>query len=68
MKKNILCFIAVMITAFVIDNEATAQQYILRQSTSMMGMKTESTIYVKGMRKRTESAGMMGNASPTYNH
>jgi len=27
-----------------------------------MGMKTESTIYVKGMRKRTESGGMMGQA------
>ena len=64
MKKNVLCFIAVMITAFVIENEATAQQYKLRQTTSMMGMKTESTIYVKGMRKRTESAGMMGMPAP----
>jgi len=64
MKKNALCFIAVMTTAFAIENEATAQQYKLRQSTSMMGMKTESTIYVKGMRKRTESAGMMGMPAP----
>ena len=26
----------------------------------MMGMKTESTVYIKGMRKRTESGAMMG--------
>lgn len=64
MKKYALCFIAVLITALAINNEATAQQYILRQATSMMGMKTESTIYVKGMRKRTESAGMMGMPAP----
>jgi hypothetical protein len=30
----------------------------------MMGMQTESTIYVKGMRKRTESAGIMGMPPP----
>lgn len=37
------------------------QQYKLRQTTDMSGMKTESTIYVKGMRKRTEGGGgMMG--------
>ncbi len=30
----------------------------------MMGMKTESTIYVKGMRKRTESTAMMGMPAP----
>jgi len=64
MKKNALCFIAVMITALLTDNKANAQQYKLRQVTSMMGMKTESTIYVKVMRKRTESAGMMGMPAP----
>jgi hypothetical protein len=41
-------------------NDLRAQQYTLKQSNSVMGMKTESTIYVKGMRKRTESGGMMG--------
>ena len=30
-----------------------------------MGMKSESTIYVKGMRKRTESGGFMGMTQPT---
>ena len=39
---------------------ANSQQYKLRQSNSMMGMKSESTIYVKGMRKRTEPGSMMG--------
>ncbi len=39
---------------------ANAQQYKLRQVTSMTGMKTETTIYVKGARKRTEGGGYMG--------
>ncbi|MEI9810107.1 MAG: hypothetical protein WDO16_20805 [Bacteroidota bacterium] len=39
---------------------AFAQQYKLRQSTSMTGMKSESTIYVKGPRKRTEGGGYAG--------
>jgi hypothetical protein len=29
-----------------------------------MGMKTESTVYVKGMRKRTESTALMGMPAP----
>lgn len=37
-----------------------AQEYKLRQTTNMMGMKTETTVYVKGMRKRTEGGAMMG--------
>lgn len=44
-------------------NTADAQQYKLRQSTSVSGMKSESTIYVKGMRKRTEGGGFMGAAA-----
>ncbi len=46
-------------------NTVTAQQYKLRQSTSTMGMKSESTIYVKGMRKRTEGGGYMGMTNLT---
>ena len=46
-------------------NTATAQQYKLRQSTGTMGMKSESTIYVKGMRKRTEGGGYMGMTNLT---
>ena len=61
MKKFL--FIVIMISMSV--SITNAQQYKLRQSTGIMGMKTESTIYVKGMRKRTESAGMMGISVPT---
>lgn len=45
-------------------NAAWSQQYKLRQSSSTMGMKSESTIYVKGMRKRTEPGKMMGMSMP----
>lgn len=37
-----------------------AQQYKIHQVTNISTMKSESTVYVKGMRKRTENAGMMG--------
>jgi hypothetical protein len=52
-------------TAFILSNTAEAQQYKLRQSTSMVGMKSESTIYVKGMRKRTEGDGFAGMTNLT---
>jgi hypothetical protein len=64
MKKSFFFFTAILIAVLSINNTATAQQYKLKQSTSMMGMKTESTIYVKGMRKRTESTAMMGMPAP----
>jgi hypothetical protein len=63
MRKNFF-FIAFLLLTTSISNTTYAQQYKLRQSTSIMGMKTESTIYVKGMRKRTESSAMMGMPSP----
>lgn len=53
-----------MISFFFCTNDCSAQQYKLKQTTGMMGMKTESTVYVKGMRKRTESAAMMGMPAP----
>ncbi len=40
-----------------------AQNYKIKQSTSMSGHKMESTVYVKGSRKRTENGGMMGMGS-----
>lgn len=40
--------------------ELHAQQYKLKQSSTLMGMKTASTIYVKGLRKRTEGGAVMG--------
>ena len=53
-------FTAALILILSTGNTAVAQQYKLRQTTSMMGMKSESTIYVKGMRKRTEGGGYAG--------
>jgi len=64
MKKSFFFFTAILIAVLSISNTANAQQYKLKQSTSMMGMNTESTIYVKGMRKRTESSAMMGMPAP----
>lgn len=64
MKRSLFFFTAFLVAALSINTVANAQQYKLKQFTSMMGMKTESTIYVKGMRKRTESTAMMGMPTP----
>jgi hypothetical protein len=64
MKKLLFFFTAILVAVLSITNTANAQQYKLRQVNNMMGMKTESTVYVKGMRKRTESAAMMGLPAP----
>ena len=64
MKKYILYVLPILVAALSLSPKVDAQQYKLRQVTNMMSMKTESTIYVKGMRKRTESTGMMGMAAP----
>ncbi|MBL0271067.1 MAG: hypothetical protein IPP99_20920 [Chitinophagaceae bacterium] len=63
MKSHTQIFltIAVALAAICCSTDSAAQQhYKLRQSTSMMGMKQESVIYVKPMRKRTENSGYMG--------
>lgn len=60
MKKIFFLFTALVIVALSVGNPVNAQQYKLKQVSSMMGMKSESTIYVKGMRKRTEGGSMMG--------
>lgn len=39
---------------------AHAQNYKIRQTNSIAGRQSESTIYVKSPRKRTEGGGMMG--------
>lgn len=63
MKKNFIVFAIIAILIF--QGKLEAQQYKFRQVTNMMGMKMESTTYVKGMRKRTEPGSMMGMpASP----
>ena len=64
MRKFILPLISFLLI-IATNNSANAQQYKLRQSTNIMTMKSETTVYVKGMRKRTETAGMMGMSVPT---
>ncbi|HRE38657.1 MAG TPA: hypothetical protein PK092_09435 [Chitinophagaceae bacterium] len=65
MKKNIFLFTIVSLGFLFSNTKTEAQQYKFRQVTNMMGMKMETTIYVKGMRKRTEPGSMMGMpASP----
>lgn len=64
MRKFILLAFASALV-FLFSNPASAQQYKIRQVTSISGMNSESTIYVKGPRKRTESAGIMGMSVPT---
>ena len=65
MKKILSSLLSAILFFLFANTESSAQQYKLRQVNSMMGMKTESTIYVKGMRKRTEGGGMMGMTNPT---
>ena len=62
--KRILPLLFLAAAFLLPDNFSFAQQYKLKQSTGIMGMNTSSTIYVKGMRKRTESGGMMGMPAP----
>jgi hypothetical protein len=64
MKKSLMYVTALLIMGISVGNRAGAQQYKLRQVNNMMSMKTESTIYVKGMRKRTEAGSMMGMPAP----
>ena len=58
MRKLLITITAVLIIIVYLPHPLYAQQYKLKQGSNMMGMNYESTIYVKGMRKRTEG-GMM---------
>lgn len=60
MRKSFFFVTAILIILLSAGNNAHAQHYKIRQQNSMMSMKTETTIYVKGMRKRTEPGSMMG--------
>lgn len=62
--KRTLFFCTLFFFLLSLGLHSSAQQYKLRQVTNMMGMKSESTIYVKGMRKRTEAGAMMGMPAP----
>jgi hypothetical protein len=57
---NIFTIISTIIVLLACNENSFAQQYKVRQVTSMMNMKSETTIYVKGMRKRTEGGGYAG--------
>jgi hypothetical protein len=65
MKLKSTLFLSVAIATLLIATGQTtyAQQYKLKQTTSMSGMKSETTIYVKGSRKRTEGGGFMGQGA-----
>lgn len=62
--KNNLPFLLTLIVSLIILSPTQAQQYKIRQYSTVMGMKVESTVYIKGMRKRTESAALMGMTQP----
>ncbi len=52
---------ALLVTILLLAaGSVTAQNYKIRQVTSMNGQKMESTVYVKGSRKRTEGGAIMG--------
>jgi hypothetical protein len=57
---GLLTCIFAFLFAIIPSKNTKGQQYKLKQSTSMSGMKSETTIYVKGSRKRTEGGGYMG--------
>jgi len=63
-RNNIFAIVATILAIVSSNENASAQQYKLQQVTSVMSMTSETTIYVKGMRKRTEGhsyAGMPNN-------
>jgi hypothetical protein len=62
--KKVFFIPFVLIIVLSTGHKANAQQYKIHQVNNMMSMKTESTIFVKGMRKRTEAGGMMGMPAP----
>lgn len=64
MKKCAIGLFIFSISFLFNPGECSAQQYKLRQVNNMMGMKSESTVYVKGMRKRTEAGSIMGMPTP----
>jgi hypothetical protein len=58
--KTLSVYLVILSLIFGLTITTDAQEYKLKQSTGMSGMTTESTVYVKKMRKRTESKGYMG--------
>jgi hypothetical protein len=48
-----------IIFVFSLTIISSAQNYKIKQTVSMNGQKSKTTIYVKGLRKRTEGGGFM---------
>lgn len=53
-------FLVVMFVTVLANVDFAQQNYKIRQTMSMNGQKSETTVYVKGSRKRTEGGGFMG--------
>ena len=62
--KPILISLLAALLCTLFSKPVFSQEYKIRQSSAVMGMKIETTVYVKGMRKRTESAAIMGMTQP----
>ena len=60
MKKASSLAAAFFSLFFLLPEITWAQQYKITQVTTVMGMKSTSTVYVKGMRKRIEGVAIMG--------
>src|SRR6266704_2163857 len=58
--KSISKFIGFVIIFGCAAGSVFAQNYKIKQTTTISGQKIESTVYVKNPRKRTESGGFMG--------
>jgi hypothetical protein len=59
MNANRLFFTSIILS-LLLTGVAFAQNYKIRQTISMNGQKSETTVYVRGSRKRTEGGGFMG--------
>ena len=61
MKSRHITFLVLMCLLIVAGvTQVSAQNYKIKQVSTMMGQKMESTVYVKAPRKRTEGGGIMG--------
>jgi hypothetical protein len=58
--RSIYLFFAVVVIVLASVPLSFAQNYKIKQTTSMNGQSFSSTVYVKGTRKRTENSGIMG--------
>ncbi len=60
MRSFRLKIFVVCVSCLILTSGGLAQNYKIKQVMTMNGQKIESTVYVKGARKRTEGGGIMG--------